>query len=123
MSIWNKIKSWVGIEEREHYVPQVPLNIDYVHTETKEVSEAVEDVESVVVPVEFTEVPKWEHKVVEEEKREWPDFSKMTKLQIDIWARDELGVNLDRRFKKQHMIEEIELIRNSLEHTNNENDK
>lgn len=36
-----------------------------------------------------------------------PNFDKMTKLDIDIWARDELGLKLDRRKTKEHMIEQI----------------
>ena len=41
------------------------------------------------------------------EEKSTPDFSKMTKLDIDIWARDELNLKLDRRRTKQHMIETI----------------
>lgn len=46
--------------------------------------------------------------VESKEKKELPDFSSMTKLDIDIWARDEIGLKLDRRRTKQHMIETIQ---------------
>ena len=36
-----------------------------------------------------------------------PTFEGMTKLEIDIWARKELGVNIDRRRTREYMIEEI----------------
>jgi hypothetical protein len=45
--------------------------------------------------------------VESKEKKELPDFSLMTKLDIDIWGRDELGLKLDRRRTKQHMIQTI----------------
>lgn len=38
---------------------------------------------------------------------ELPDFNAMTKLDIDIYARDTLKLKLDRRRTKEHMIEEI----------------
>lgn len=45
------------------------------------------------------------HPVVKEQST--PNFSKMSKLEIDIWARNELGLNLDRRRTKDYMIEQI----------------
>jgi hypothetical protein len=41
------------------------------------------------------------------EKQETPDFSNMSKLEIDIWARNELGINLDRQRTKDYMIKQI----------------
>jgi hypothetical protein len=38
---------------------------------------------------------------------ELPDFDAMTKLDIDIYARDKLKLKLDRRRTKENMIEEI----------------
>ena len=35
------------------------------------------------------------------------DFNSMSKLEIDIWARNKLGINLDRRRTKDYMIEQI----------------
>lgn len=35
------------------------------------------------------------------------DFYSMSKLEIDIWARNKLGINLDRRRSKNYMIEQI----------------
>ena len=46
---------------------------------------------------------------------ELPDFDTMTKLDIDIYARDKLKLKLDRRRTKEHMIEEIN------NHVNKEN--
>lgn len=40
-------------------------------------------------------------------KFDLPNFDNMTKLDIDIWARNEHGINLDRRFKKETMIKEL----------------
>jgi hypothetical protein len=36
-----------------------------------------------------------------------PDFMSMTKKEIDIWADENLGVQLDRRHTKSTMIEEL----------------
>ena len=36
-----------------------------------------------------------------------PDFESMTKLEIDVYARQNLKLNLDRRRTKEHMIEQI----------------
>lgn len=44
----------------------------------------------------------------ERSKRNGKDFSKMSKLEIDIWARNKLGINLDRRRTKDYMIEQIQ---------------
>lgn len=35
------------------------------------------------------------------------DFESMNKLEIDIWARNNLGINLDRRRTKDYMIKQI----------------
>ena len=37
-----------------------------------------------------------------------PDFDTMTKAQIDEWAKKNLGLDLDRRRKKDYMIERIQ---------------
>lgn len=36
-----------------------------------------------------------------------PNFGKMTKVQIEEWARDNLDMNLDRRMTKANMIKEV----------------
>jgi len=36
------------------------------------------------------------------------DFTAMTKAQIEAWAKENLGVDLDRRKTKANMIEEVE---------------
>jgi len=36
-----------------------------------------------------------------------PDFEKMSKKELDIWAHDNLGLNIDRRRKKIYIIEQI----------------
>ena len=38
---------------------------------------------------------------------ETPDFTSMTKKEIDLWAEENLGLALDRRKTKASMIEEI----------------
>lgn len=43
----------------------------------------------------------------EEPNRDLPDFDNMTKLEIDIWARNNLGIDLDRRRTKDYMIDQI----------------
>jgi hypothetical protein len=45
--------------------------------------------------------------VVAEKLYDTPDFESMTKLEIDIWANKTLGIRLDRRRKREHMITEI----------------
>jgi len=42
-----------------------------------------------------------------DDKLPLPDFGKMSKLDIDIWARNEHGINLDRRYRKQTMIQQL----------------
>lgn len=70
---------------------------------TKEVEESVEETPAPSAPV----VPHFHVDRVIKPEVELPDFESMTKLQIDIWARNELDVNLDRRRTKERMIKEI----------------
>jgi len=52
--------------------------------------------------------PVVEEEVVEEMVVvELPDFTKMTKLEIDIYAKSKHGIKLDRRKKKDTMISEL----------------
>lgn len=44
---------------------------------------------------------------VEEITVEEIDFNGMTKMELDIYARKELGIHLDRRRRKDYMIEQI----------------
>jgi hypothetical protein len=37
-----------------------------------------------------------------------PDFTSMTKKEIDIWADENIGIQLDRRHTKASMIEELQ---------------
>ena len=37
-----------------------------------------------------------------------PDFNTMTKVELDEWAKKNLGLKLDRRKKKDYMIEQIQ---------------
>ena len=37
-----------------------------------------------------------------------PDFTSMTKKEIDIWADENIGIQLDRRHTKATMIEELQ---------------
>lgn len=40
-------------------------------------------------------------------KSVYPDFSKMSKKEIDEWAETHIGVTLDRRLTKDKMLEEL----------------
>lgn len=46
-------------------------------------------------------------KVEKQVEKNLPTFEGLTKLEIDIWARKELGINIDRRRARDYMIEEI----------------
>ena len=46
--------------------------------------------------------------VTEEVVAEVTDFTTMTKAQIEAWAKENLGVDLDRRKTKASMIAEVE---------------
>ena len=67
---------------------------------------AEESVEETPAPSTHV-VPHFHVDRVMKPEAELPDFESMTKLQIDIWARNELDVNLDRRRTKERMIKEI----------------
>jgi len=44
----------------------------------------------------------------EESQLEVPNLGKMTKVQIEEWTRENLGVDLDRRMTKANMIKDIQ---------------
>src|SRR5210317_2594662 len=46
--------------------------------------------------------------IVEEAVEEFLDFTTMTKAQIEAWAKENLGIDLDRRKTKAKMIAEVE---------------
>ena len=46
--------------------------------------------------------------ITKKKSKALPDFNTMTKAQIDEWAKKNLGLNLDRRKKKDYMIEQIQ---------------
>jgi len=39
-----------------------------------------------------------------------PDFAAMSKTELETWARDRHGVNLDRRRRKETLIEEVRAL-------------
>jgi len=41
---------------------------------------------------------------------ETPDFTAMSKTELEAWARDRHGVNLDRRRRKDALIEEVRAL-------------
>lgn len=41
---------------------------------------------------------------------ETPDFAAMSKLELESWARDRHGVNLDRRRRKEALVEEVRAL-------------
>lgn len=67
---------------------------------------AEESVEEIPAPSALV-VPHFHVDRVISPEVELPDLESMTKLQIDIWARNELEINLDRRRTKDRMIKEI----------------
>lgn len=50
---------------------------------------------------------KVEKKAPEAETPSLPDFGSMTKLEMDVWARQEHGIKLDRRYTKENMVKEF----------------
>ena len=63
----------------------------------------------VVVVVSGTVVVVEEvEEIVEEAVEEFLDFTTMTKAQIEAWAKENLGIDLDRRKTKAKMIAEVE---------------
>ena len=57
--------------------------------------------------IEIHETKDHEPEIKSHETKGLPDFDAMTKLEIDIYARQNLSLNLDRRRTKDHMIEQI----------------
>ncbi len=43
----------------------------------------------------------------EKSEKSTPDFTNMTKKEIDVWAEENLGIQLDRRNTKVRMIEDL----------------
>lgn len=59
-----------------------------------------------VVEQKVAQKPK--KKAAPKKKQPTVDFEAMTKLELDIYARDNLGLKIDRRKTKAYMIEQIE---------------
>jgi len=68
------------------------------------------DLENSVATNEIVSIAVGETIVTTEEPVEMPkvDFQSMTKKQIDMWAEENLGIQLDRRHTKAKLIAEIE---------------
>ena len=68
------------------------------------------DLENAIATSEIVSVAVGETIVTTEEPVEMPkvDFQSMTKKEIDIWAEENLGIQLDRRHTKAKLIEEIQ---------------
>ena len=84
------IKSLFGFGKVEVQEPQV-----------EKVAEVVKQPEPVA------EKPKPAPKKKAEPKPKQPDFNKMTKAQLETWAKENLGIDVDRRRKKDFIIETI----------------
>jgi len=69
-------------------------------------SEVVTEVSADPIVVEHTDIVKVS---IQEEVEvvDIPDFNSMTKKQLDEWAEESLGIQLDRRHTKAKLIEEI----------------
>jgi hypothetical protein len=67
------------------------------------------DLENAIATSEIVSVAVGETIVTTEEPVEMPkvDFQSMTKKEIDIWAEENLGIQLDRRHTKAKLIAEI----------------
>jgi hypothetical protein len=67
------------------------------------------DLENTVATSEIVSIAVGEKIQTSEEKVELPEvnFESMTKKQIDMWAEENLGIQLDRRHTKAKLIEEI----------------
>ena len=67
------------------------------------------DLDNVIATSEIVSIAVGETIVTTEEPVEMPkvDFQSMTKKQIDMWAEENLGIQLDRRHTKAKLIAEI----------------
>jgi hypothetical protein len=67
------------------------------------------DLENAVATSEIVSIAVGEKIQTSEEKVELPEvnFESMTKKQIDMWAEENLGIQLDRRHTKAKLIAEI----------------
>ena len=67
------------------------------------------DLANAVATSEIVSIAVGEAVKTVEEQSEMPevDFESMTKKQIDMWAEENLGIQLDRRHTKAKLIEEI----------------
>ena len=68
------------------------------------------DLENVIATSEIVTIAVGETVSTTEEPTDLPevDFESMTKKQIDMWAEENLGIQLDRRHTKAKLIAEIE---------------
>ena len=68
------------------------------------------DLDNVIATSEIVSIAVGETIVTTEEPVEMPkvDFQSMTKKQIDMWAEENLGIQLDRRHTKAKLMAEIE---------------
>ena len=129
------------VETEDPQLIEVLLKYGYPHDEVKEtvleeVSEAIpEEITEVVPEVDTTEVPEEEiTEVTEEEISEdgvspltedivvnteapeyetnpKPDINTMTKAELEIYAREEFGVELDKRHTLMVLREEVSVLR------------
>jgi hypothetical protein len=67
------------------------------------------DLDNVIATSEIVSIAVGETIVTTEEPVEMPkvDFQSMTKKQIDMWAEENLGIQLDRRHTKAKLIAEV----------------
>jgi hypothetical protein len=67
------------------------------------------DLENVIATSEIVTIAVGETVSTTEEPTDLPevDFESMTKKQIDMWAEENLGIQLDRRHTKAKLIAEV----------------
>lgn len=79
---------------------------------SKNLKAKIEAASATSVPEPVKEEPKPKKKREQKNhfaaKPETPDFESMTKEKLEIWARENINVELDRRKTKKSLIEEIQ---------------
>ena len=97
--------------EKEEYEAKIKDQIEKATAEIEKLTETkVQATEELVVTTSIEPIvvdTKDMHVATVQFAPDAPDFMSMTKKEIDLWAEENLGVQLDRRHTKAKMIEEL----------------
>lgn len=97
--------------EKEEYEAKIKEQIEKATAEIEKLTETkVQATEELVVTTSIEPIvvdTKDMHVATVQFAPDAPDFMSMTKKEIDLWAEENLGVQLDRRHTKAKMIEEL----------------